>query len=62
VPGSGDNKKAAEDASFTLVKDDNFFPLFCLTNPALLGRRAGVYIKRGIFNLNKSPYTLRDRY
>jgi hypothetical protein len=27
-------KKAEEDATFCLIKDGTFFPLFCLTNPA----------------------------
>jgi hypothetical protein len=29
-------KKAEEDAAFYLIKDGSFFPLLCLTNPALV--------------------------
>jgi hypothetical protein len=32
-PGSIKTKKAEEDATFNLIKDGTFFPLFCLTNP-----------------------------
>jgi hypothetical protein len=39
VPGSL-NKKAEEDATFYLInKNGTFFPLFCLTNPALETRK-----------------------
>jgi hypothetical protein len=36
-------KKAEEDATFCLIKDGTFFPLFCLTNAALLLQLTKVY-------------------
>jgi hypothetical protein len=35
VPGSLDKKGGEEDATSGLIKDDTFFPLYCLKNSAL---------------------------